>query len=173
MKQLILCTILMLGMNMSFGQPMGQGTIIDNGVIVAIDEIEKDTIIGENVCYVVLADRWLMYIWNIRTSSDVKERIANDIWELEMRFQIADIFRKHLTSEELMFLKDYPNDVSIYWAWRLDSVRNKISQVKFYFDNNCREFWERLLPNRLYAIERDIIDNVRVPEDMPEKYKFR
>ena len=171
MKQLILCIILMLGVNMLFGQPMGQDTIIDNGVIVAIGEIEKDTIIGEKVCYVVLADHWLMYIWNIRTSSEAKERIGNDIWELEMRFQIADIFRKHLTSEELMFLKDYPNDVSIYWAWRLDSVRNKISQVKFYFDNNCREFWERLLPNRLYAIERDIIDNVRVPEDMPEKYK--
>ena len=47
MKQLILCTILMLGMNMSFGQPMGQGTIIDNGVIVAIDEIEKW--ISENI----------------------------------------------------------------------------------------------------------------------------
>lgn len=158
MRQLILLIFLAWHAGVSFGQ-----------------EMKRDTVKDGEVCYVVTTGKWGgMNVKQVGTSvgdRDPYKTFSGNVEEMTIRWQLWDIFRRHLTEVELKLLKDSPEDMLIYISYRINEAGDKISAVEFDFSWEIQKYWQDFLPKRLFEIEKDIKSNVVVPADMPVKYR--
>ncbi len=109
----------------------------------------------------------------------------------DLRMQIGIILHDHLSAEEVSMLKEMGTDGRFAVVLRVDSTRRKLLQVTcFAFENEyvaAQErakrgvqqwrppvaydgFWLDIDPDRLYAIEKDIVKRLVLPEDTEETY---
>lgn len=111
----------------------------------------------------------------------------------DLSMQIGIILHDHLSAEEVTMLKEMWDraDGLFEVVLRVDSTRRKLLQVTcFAFENKyviAQErakrgvpqwrppvaydgFWLDIDPDRLYAIEKDIVKRLVLPEDMEETY---
>ena len=102
----------------------------------------------------------------------------------ELELQLAEIFHKHLSPEELQLLKKTKDQITI--CVRIDPEHhNRLKQVTYFYAINTYlmglqhpdwelspetydGFWLNFNPDKLHEIEKDIVKQTRVPEGVYE-----
>ncbi len=181
MKQIILSLVILFSVNSLFSQEVFKlGTVKGKHVTYEVRE-QKDV----PVCWIVK---------NVHNPDTAIKVVPNpgasysQITDIEM--QIAEILHEHLLPEELLEMKAKEKEGGTGWfevILRVDSGKYKLLQVTCFRFNNWymagmkrppekrqdypvsyEDFWLNLDPDRLHAIEEDIVKKVVLPEKMPE-----
>ena len=155
------------------------------------------TVKGEYVTYKVREQKDVPTRWIVRNvhNPDTAIKIVPNpgvifSQEKDIEMQIAKILHEHLSAEELLEMKTREKEGGVCWfevILRVDRNKYKLLQVTcFRFCNKYmagmrrppekrqdypashNDFWLNIDPDRLHAIEKDIVKRVLLPEKMPE-----
>ncbi|MEY8590012.1 hypothetical protein AALK14_01000 [Butyricimonas hominis] len=182
MKQTILLVVTLLLSSVLFAQKYQPGIVK-----------------AKNVTYEIKEDKKLG-IWTYRninnpdtTTKEIPKRNAMFTSKFSVSIQIARIVHDHLLPEELALLAQTFDSFSV--CLRVDRDKYKLLQVVHFSFRNRYAFYQNLSPKhrriaeetlelpdkyegvwlnlpleRLHEIEKDIVDKVKLPEDLKETY---
>ena len=152
-------------------------TMFASSFLFAQEGFHLGTVKGENVTYQVKRTR-MHHVWSVLNVHNPDTTLRpykgkNMPWIWDVRCQIAEILNKNLTDEELQKLVE--TDDYIVIDIRIGSDKRKLQQVtRFMFWRtrghvkdtlSYNGLWLNLSPDRLYELEKRIVEEVIVPEE--------
>lgn len=166
MKQIVLSFFLSLIAMASYSQKVfKEGTIVKGKTVTY--QVRKQKVYG---------DYLVRNMDNPDTTlKPLPQRSVYTAQEKDIEMQIAEIIHANLTPDELSVLKESGDSFGV--ILRVDEKKHKLLQVTCFsfdtYDYRSRPydgFWLNFDPDRLYKIEREIVEKVELPDKMNKSY---